>query len=270
MKKIFLTMPYYTDWKQYAFETYMVPQNKKYCNIHGYRYLQTSIETAPPTQVFEGIPARDNIMFFRWKLLQDAINGGTLRDGDIINMFDCDVYIAQPKQLFETKKSFTYAIDSGNTHCMGIFSLKVNNFTRKLINAIVCQERYNTLKNYPLYKEDIKQEVPFYACDQHAFYHVAGIKPHSWISFLELPNYGFHSCKTEYTLFSLEELLENIEILGPEWNTTHLVEETGNNNKPNIYDIVKTTKDKVINRHFAGGQSWLCKEWEEYSKRYVE
>jgi hypothetical protein len=270
MKKIFLSMPYYTGEKQELFESYIAPRNKQYCKIHGYRYLQTSLETAPPTQVFQNVPARDNIMFFRWKLLQDAINGGTLNDGDIINLFDCDVYIAHPKQLFETKKSFTYAIDSGNTHCMGIFSLKVNDFTRKLINGIVSQERYDVLSKLLLYKEDIKQEIPFYACDQHAFYHVAGIKPHSWVPFLEMPNYGFHSCKTDYTLFSVEELLENIEVLGPEWNTTHLVEETGTNGTPNMYDIVRTTKDKVINRHFAGGQSWLCKEWSEYSKRYNE
>ena len=261
-------MPHYNDWKLFAFNNFMAPRNKKYCELHGYRYLETNPQTAPVTQVFTGVPDRDNIMFFRWKMLKDAIDAGKLQDGDIINMFDCDVFIAQPGKKFETTKSFTYAIDSGNTHCMGIFSLKVNDFTRKLINGIVSQERYDALKNYLLYKEDIKQEVPFYACDQHAFYHVAGIKPHSWVSFLDMPNYGFHSCKTKYTLFTLDELLENIEVLGPEWNTTHLVEETGINGVPNTYDIVKTTKEKVINRHFAGGQSWLCNEWQEYSKRY--
>jgi hypothetical protein len=207
-------------------------------------------------------------MFFRWKVLKDVVDAGHLKDGDIVNMFDCDVFIVQPEKLFETKKSFTYAIDSGNTHCMGIFSLKVNEFTRKLINAIVSQERYDALKDFLVYKEDVNQNVPFYACDQHAFYHVIGAKPHSWVSFLDMPDYGWHSNRTEHTLFTLKELHENIDVLGPEWNTTHLLEETGDNGKRNYYDIVHTTKDKVINRHFAGGQPWLCKEWKEYSKMY--
>lgn len=267
MKKFFLTLPNYTDWKLTAYQNYMAPRNKKYCQIHGYKYLE--LPFSPNIRVFEGISDGENVMFYRWKILKDAIEANKLQDNDIITMFDCDVYIAQLDKNFETKKSFTYAIDSGNTHCMGIFSLKVNSFTRKLINAITCQKRYNALKSMLLYKEDVQQNVTFYANDQHAYYHVAGIKPHSWVSFLDMSNYGFHTHKTDYTVFSIQELLDNVEILGPEWNTTHLIEETGDNGKPNYYDIVRIAKDRVINRHFAGGQRWLCEEWEQYSKKYI-
>jgi hypothetical protein len=269
MKKIFLSLPYYTDWRQDAFQTFMVPRNKKFCELHGYKYIEISHKIAPPVQIFNrNIPFSNNIMFFRWKILKDAIEAGKLNEGDIINMYDCDVFIVQPQLKFETSKSFTYVIDSGNTHCMGIFSLKVNQFTKKLIDCMLSQTFFDKLYNYPLYHEYHKTSVPFYECDQHAFYHFAGIKPHSWTSFLDLPNYGFHSYITPGTCFTLDELKDNIEILGPEWNTTHLVEETGDNGSPNWFDIVRTTKDKVINRHFAGGQPWLCKEWKDYSKKY--
>lgn len=262
-------MPHYTGWKLDYFRKYMAPRNKRYCELHGYKYIETSPETLHVSQIFPGVPDRDNIMFFRWQVFKNAIETGMVKDGDIINHFDCDVYIAQPYKKFETTKSFTYAIDSGNTHCMGIFSMKINDFTKKLIDAITSRDRFEALKNYPLFKEDVGQYVPFYACDQHAYYHTAGIKPHSWVSFLNMPNFGFHSCKTEYTIFSLDELKEHVEILGPEWNTTHLIEETGENGKPNYYDIVHIEKEKVINRHFAGGQPWLCPEWEAYSQKYV-
>jgi hypothetical protein len=198
MKKFFLTLPNYTDWKLSAYQRYMAPRNKKYCELHGYRYLELPFSSN--IRVFKGISDGENVMFYRWKILKDAIEANKLNDNDIITMFDCDVFISQLNKKFETNKSFTYAIDSGNTHCMGIFSLRVNEFTRKLINAITSQERYDVLKTKHLYKEDIQQEVPFYANDQHAYYHVAGIKPHSWVSFLEMPNYGFHSCKTEHTV----------------------------------------------------------------------
>jgi len=267
MKKIFLTLPNYTDWRLGAYTTYMRPRNIQYCKLHGYKYVELPYSTN--VKVFENVSPEGSVMFYRWKILKDAIDEGKLQEGDIVTMFDCDVYIAKLNYDITTKKSFTYAIDSGNTHCMGIFSLQVNEFTKKIINAMVSQERFNYFMQKKYYKEDVKQEVVFYANDQHAYYHIAGIKPHSWVSFLDLPDYGFHTNKTEFTLFSIDELMKNIEVLGPEWNTTHLLEETGNSfGNRNTYDIVHTTKDQVINRHFAGGQKWLCEEWEAYSKRY--
>lgn len=268
MKKIFLTMPHYSGERLRLYKTYMEPRNKKFCELHNYKYVATSPEKLTVFQLFDGVSPRDNFMFFRWKVIDDAIQTGTLKDGDIVTQFDCDVYIAQLKYNFETKKSFTYAIDSGNTHCLGIFSLKINDFSKKLIKAFISQERYKACSTYQLFTENGNTNCYYYANDQHAYYHMAGIKPHSWKSFLDLPNYGFHSFKTPNTLFSVEELLENVEVLGPEWNTTHLIEETGDNGRPNTYDIVRTTKDQVIYRHFAGGQNWLCREWDEYSKKY--
>lgn len=268
MKKIFLTMPHYTGERLSLYKKYMEPRNKAFCKLHDYKYVATSPDTLTVTQLLDGIAPRDNFMFFRWKVIKDAIEAGTLKDGDIVTQFDCDVYIAQLKYNFETKKSFTYAIDSGNTHCLGIFSLRINEFTKRLIDAIICPQRHYKCSRYPLFTENGNHDTLYYANDQHAYYHIAGIKPHSWKSFLDLPNYGFHSLTTPNTLFTLKELLDNVEVLGPEWNTTHLVEETGDNGKPNTYDIVRTTRDQVIYRHFAGGQPWLCQQWENYSKKY--
>jgi hypothetical protein len=272
MKKFFICMPHYNNWKLDAFNNYMSPRNEEYCKRHGYEYITTSPQTVNVTEVFPGkdISPGDNMMFFRWKWILDNIKNGTIKQGDIVTQFDCDVFIAQLDKEFTSDKSLVYAIDSGNTHCMGITSLRVNDFTIKFMESIICPKRYEELRWKEIPTESKGQGVivteSFYAHDQNAVYHIFGIKPHSWIPFTELYNYGFHTLKTEHTVFTLEEILNNVEVLGPEWNTTHLVEETGNNGVPYDYDIVRTTKDRVINRHFAGGQAWRYEEWLNYSR----
>ena len=265
-------MPHYNNWKLEAFNSFISPRNKLYCDLHGYEYIVTSPETVSVEEVFPGkdISPGDNMMFFRWKWILDNIKAGVFKHGDIITQFDCDVFIAQLDKEFTTHKSLVYAIDSGNTHCMGITSLRVNDFTTKFIESIICPDRYERLRWKEIPTESKGRGIvineSFYAHDQNAVYHILGIKPHSWEPFNEMLNYGFHSLKTEDTVFSLKEILDNVEVLGPEWNTTHLVEETGYNGVPYEYDIARTQKDLVINRHFAGGQPWRCQEWLDYSK----
>jgi hypothetical protein len=272
MKKYFLTCAFFPkeSEKYKLFYQYSKPRIQEFCKLHGFKHLDVNLDNFQLPSIFKQIPSYSviNYQFARWYVIDSCIKENLLKDDDIVNYTDTDVYIVQPKVLLQTNKSYSYAIDSGNTHCTGIFSLKINDFTKKLISSILSQERYDNLKDYLLYNEDAKVNLPFYYNDQQAYYHVAGIKPHSSVSFLEMPDYGFHSYKTDHTIFTVEELLQNVELLGPEWNTTHLVEETGDNGKPNYYDIVRTTKDKVINRHFAASAPRLYTEWEEYSKRY--
>jgi hypothetical protein len=269
--KYFLSCPYYdkSAEKWHLYSSHIKPRNKLYCNIHNFQYIEANYDNfSLPKEIFPTMPSERLPYFARWYVLKKGIEQGIFKDGDTINYHDSDVFIVQLNKTFITNKSYTYAIDSGNTHCTGIWSIKINDFSKRLIEGILSQERYEMLKNYPVVTEYDDSQTTFYINDQHAYYWLAGIKPHSWKSFFELPNNGFHSFKTEHTLFTLDELHNNIELLGPEWNTTHLPEETGDNGKPCWFDIVRTTKDKVINRHFAGGQKWLVEEYLEYSKRY--
>ena len=84
---------------------------------------------------------------------------------------------------------------------------------------------------------------------------MAGIVPHSEESFWNLPNNGWHSDKTDMTLYSLDELNEHVEVLPTAWNVTEMEGESSCQ-----YLINKVNREDVIIRHFAGGQQWR-KEW---------
>lgn len=270
MKKFFITIPNYPGTRQELYLKYNSPRIKKYCDMHGFKLIEATPDklTLPPVMVHPFNP-RDDKRFARWWLCKLAIDQGIVNDGDIISYIDCDVFVAKLDQPLLTNKSFTYAIDSGNSHNTGVFSLKVNAFTKKLIKVILDQERFDKLRTFNVYRENLNTHAPMCDHDQDAFYHAAGIKAHSWVPFTELPNNGFHSNKNEHTFFDLPELIENIEILPVEWNVTQLLEETGENGKRNVYDIIQTTKDRVRLRHFTGGDfsdgsNWLFKEWLKY------
>lgn len=269
MKKYFLTFAIWHGERKQLFEQYIRPRNQKYCELHGLKYIEITPEIFTPKIYFPELSPGDNFHFNRWYLLKELLDTGRLQDGDLIYQYDADVFIAQLDKIIEPTKSFTYAIDSGNTHCFGFFILKISPFVRKLVELITSREKFYENKDFKIWNEHFNEKRTFYHGDQQAYYVHAGIKPHSWTPFYDLPNNGLHSEVTEKTCLSLDELLENVEILSTEWNVTHLLEETGDftNNPPthNTYDIVRTTADKVIYRHFAGGQTW---KFDEYSKRY--
>lgn len=270
MKKYFLTIPSYPGPRQNLYLKYNSPRIKEFCNLHNFKHIEATPDklSLPPIMV-NMWNSSDDKRFARWWFCKQAIDSGILNEGDIISYIDCDVFIAKLDQPLQTNKSFSYAIDSGNSHNTGVFSLKINQFTRKLINVILDKERFDKLRHFNVYRENFDSHSPMCDHDQDAYYHAAGIKAHSWVPFSNLPNYGFHSNKNEFTYFELPELLENVEILPVEWNVTQLLEETGENGKRNTYDIVQTTKDKVRLRHFTGGDSsngsnWLFQEWLDY------
>ena len=269
MNKYFITLAEYPDNRQNLYETYNAPRIREYCKLHGFKFIEVTPKTSSvPQPIVIPHDLSNDKRFSRWWLINEAIEAGKLKEGDIVTYTDCDVFIAKLDQPLITNKSFTYAIDSGNSHNTGLFSLKVNDYTKKLIKAILSKERYEQLRNYPIWKENFNGYHPLYDHDQDAYYHCVGLPAHSWVPYFDLPNYGFHTRK-ENTIFELDEIMDNTEILPVEWNVTHLVEETGNNGVPDTYDIIRTTKDKVIARHFVGGDTskgtgWRFKEWIDY------
>jgi len=263
MKRLLTTFALYDGYKLQMYEQYIRPRFVKYAELHNLEFREFNNNNFTIEKLHPEIDEKENLHFNRWLTFKKLIDSGELTDGDIIYNFDADIFIKDYSGYFIPEKSFTYAIDSGNTHCFGFFTIKVSDFSRKLIDNIVSRDRWLSLREYEFYNEHDARVERIHIADQQMFQTCAGIKPHSWQSFFEISNLGWHSYVTEHTLFSLDDLRANVQVLPQEWNTTHLLEETGYGNARNTYDINHTTRDKVIFRHFAGGQPWRFAEWEQ-------
>lgn len=248
MKKYLLVLANYNDWRQDFFNKYMSCRNKEYCDNNDTVYL----EYTKPMNPFRG-----NYTWLKFKLVKDLIEDGTLKDGDILTHIDADICVVNPKIEFPCNKSFSYAIDSGNTHCMGAYSIRINDWSKRMVDLILDEERYNKYNELLSIHEAFGHLTSFWGefREQASWYSLAGIKRHSWKPFWEYENYGWHSDKTEDTIYSLEELHEHVEVLPTVWNVTEL-----ENESECQFNINKTDKNEVLLRHFAGGQPWR-KEW---------
>jgi hypothetical protein len=244
--KILLVIANYKDNRQKIFDEGISLINQEYCRVHGFNYIVSSgIETGRESPIWQ--------KFFYVKKL---LNENALKDGDKITVLDADMvfakisYVSPDKNFsYETGKSFSYAIDNGNTHCMGNYTMTINEWSRRMVDLVIDEERFQKYKSTEIWQR---------WAEQASWYSLCGIKEHSWIPFLNLPNYGWHSNKTDDTLFSIEELEEHIEIRPPEWNTTLLEEEADDPVSQMLqkYNIIRTKKENTIIRHFGGGQPW--------------
>lgn len=238
MNKILFVIANYNDYRQEFFEKNFSPRNQKFSDIHGYEYI-----VSKGSELFRGNPT-----WWKFTLVRDMIESGKLKDGDELLHMDADMRIDKFDIDYPCEKSFSVAIDNGNSFCMGSYKMKINEWTKNLINNILDEKLWEKRKNDPHWQA---------FREQAAFYTLCGVIPHSWISFLELPNYGWHQNKSEDTKYSIEELHEHVQILGPEWNTT-ILEEERHLTHPGlmIYNIIKSKKEDTKIRHFAGGQQW--------------
>jgi len=256
MKYLFV-LAAYSDYRQQIFDDIISPRNKEYCNNNGFKYIEIRKEHNP-------VPFRGNYTWNKFKVVQDLMKSGTLKDNDIIINMDADMFITRGIQANHgleplPQYSFSYAIDSGNTHCMGWFCVRVNDWSRLLIDNILSEERYQKLKDKISIHERFKTYSSFWNefREQASWYSLAGIKRHSDKSFLLYPNYGFHSEVTEDTVYSVDELRDNTYVFPPIYNVTEWEGESGCQ-----FNINKVPKKDVIIRHFAGGQDWRnIKNW---------
>ena len=239
MKKIFLVIANYSDDRQDFFDKKISPINKRYCDKHEFDYVVSSgIDTGRESPIWQ--------KFFS---VRQFLNEERLSDGDKITVLDADMVFVSDHESYETKKSFSYAIDNGNTHCMGNYTITINKWSRRMIDLVLDEERYQKYKD---------REIWGRWAEQASWYFLCGIKEHSWTPFFELPDYGWHSNENIYPTFSIEELYENIEIRSSACNTTLLEEESDDPVSRSLqrYNIVKSKKEDTIIRHFAGGQPW--------------
>jgi hypothetical protein len=238
MKKILFVIANYKDQRQQFFEEHFSPRNKKFADIHGYEYIVSS----------GGPLVRNNPTWWKFTLVKEMIDSGLLQHGDELLHLDADMRIDKFEKDYPCDKSFSVCIDNGNTFCMGSYKLKINDWSINLINNILDEKLWQKKKDDPHWQA---------FREQAAFYTLCGIVSHSWIPFLELPDYGWHQNKTDDTRYSIDELHKNVQILGPEWNTTLLAEEYAEIGPALMqYNITKSKKEDTIIRHFAGGQQW--------------
>lgn len=240
-KKYLMCVVSYPDSKrQKYFETFHSPRNQEYCDYHGFEYL--------PITDFNTIPnycKERSVYWYRHFLIRHWITLGRFKDGDIVSHLDADICIVNGSWPFEPPagKNFAYAIDSCNTHCMGAFSHRITDWTERMLDNLLDEDRYNKFKDTPFWK--VFQ-------DQASWYSLAGItntfadvNQPSWQGIADL---GWNSTKESDPIYSLEELYENVEILPVEWNVTNW---TGSSPYYRIPTKTQNKKD-VIFRHFAG------------------
>lgn len=247
MKKILFSIADYKDERQEIFEKYLSPRNKKYCEYHGFEYRE----------IKNGIKHRGNYTWHKIYEIKRMIDDKEISNGDSVCNIDADMCIVDGRNSIfpDSDKSFSLSIDNGNTHCWGWISFNINDWSKNLINQIVDDDRWNRLKNTKHAQEFREQAM---------WYFLSGIKSHSWVPFLNMPNYGWYSDYNEKeTYYSLDELYDNVQIRGPEWNTTLLEEEQFDEVSKSLqkYNIIKSKKEDTIIRHWAGGQIWNYKEY---------
>lgn len=248
MKKYLFVIANYNDERQQIFNDFISPRNKKFCENHNYEYIEIKDDQTP---------FRDNYTWLKFSIVQKWIKNGFLKEGDLILNLDADMSIQMFDDDYPNEKTFSYSIDNGNTHCMGNYSLKINEWGVNLIDNILSENRYLELKDI-VTKHDLFGSYSSFWNDfreQASWYSLAGIKRHSQIPFFNLPDYGWHSDKNENTVYTLEELYNNVQILPTEWNVTIMNGESNGQLFP--WYINKTKKEDIKIRHFAAGTEWL-------------
>ena len=122
-----------------------------------------------------------------------------------------------------------------------------------MIELTIDNDRYEHYIKQKSYHERFKSESIFWdeLVDQASWYSLAGIKRHSDISFWDLENYGWNSECDEWTIYTVNELIENVQLFESKYNVTELGLETHG-----TFNINKVKFYNVVNRHFAGNQKW--------------
>jgi hypothetical protein len=246
MKKYLVVLAAYDDWRQDFYEQYTKINNKKYCLKHNFEYIEFNKENV-------GDIFRNSFVWNKFYNIQKMVNDSFFKFGDIITQLDADMAIFDHSVSLETSKSFAYAIDSCNTHCMGMSTIHLNNWSYKLIQNILSEDRYKKL-NDKITTGSMGEQSSFWHIftEQASWYSLAGIQRHSWIPFPLMKHWGWHSEVNEDTIYTLQELYQHVEIFPTIWNVTHLPPEDG---EDKFYMIPTRSEDTII-RHFAGGRQW--------------
>jgi hypothetical protein len=249
--KYFFVIAKYSDYRQEIFDTLISPRNAEYCNIHGYKYVV--IDNHTPFSL-----KRNNPIWWKLYTIKGLLDADKLNIGDEIVAFDADCIICDNTISLTPITSMSYAIDSGNTHCMGWYSFIINDWSKQFINKLLDDDIFNRNINNNTYHTRLRTYSSMWAiwAEQAAFYNLAGVQRHSDISFWDMPNFGWHSEPTNDSL-SLTDLTKNINILPTEYNVSIWPEESDLQFYINKID----DKDMVKIRHITGSDWRVAQNW---------
>jgi len=255
MKYLFV-ISCYKDHRQQIFDEIISPRNQEYCNKHGFKYVEIRNEHAP-------VPFRGNLTWNKWSIIYDLMINGVLKDGDIIIQQDADVVIVDMNATYEPpeSKSMAICVDSGNTYCNGIFGLRINSWTRQLVRDVLDRNIFDKLAQDYTIHEGLPNRPPTSFIsefrEQAVFYHLFGIKRHSWEPFSTMKNRGIHSDTRFAPIYTIENFNENVEVLPVEYNLTIWPGESDTTFYINKFE----DRDKVKFRHFTGSNWEVAKSW---------
>ena len=238
MMKYLLCVASFEGYKKTFFENFTSIRNKEFAIEQGYEYIE----------IKEKQSFRNSGTWLKLYNVKKLIDSNFLKEGDHITVIDADMCLVDSIYTLTSEKPFTYAIDSCNTHCMGYYSIKICDWSIRFVNELLNEENY--LKN---------SDTHFWKmwAEQSSFYYITGIQQHSDIPFFELPNCGYGLEIRPETVYTPEELLENIEIRNVNYNVTYVFSDIDPINLGvEKYYINKNEFKNIIIRHWAAGQMW--------------
>lgn len=244
MKKVLVCYANYTGKKKNFFDELTEKNFREYCEVNS---IELYLVKDQEKHRIDRHPT-----WMSWKIIKDLIDIDYLVDGDKVFSLDADTCIVDMKADFTSNKSFSYAIDSCNTHCMGFYSISIDKWSKRLVENVLDEQMYQKLKSTPIWKM---------WNDQASVYELFGIKRHSWQPFAEMDNFGWHSAPSPDTKYDIDELKEHVQILPTEYNVTHVAGESYNE-----YFIVPTRGKNTILRHFAGCPEWDARYFDEVKR----
>jgi hypothetical protein len=240
MRHILFQIAEYSDYRQNVFDEILSPRHQRYCDHQQieYRVFRQKPETGRPNPIWGKL----------WKMREIMKE---IQEGDVITVLDADMLIVDKETSLvpEEGKSLCYSIDCGNTQCFGWTSFRKNDWSQKVIDLLLDDERYEKYNSDPLWKE---------WAEQASWYFLTGVPRHSWTPFMLMPNFGFHNYDYgDEKRLSLDEIFENTQLLSAEYNGTILEEEQeGVAQFLQRYRINPIKRDDVKIRHWGGGQKW--------------
>jgi len=236
MKKILLCVAAYEGDKKDFFERYISPRNREFAEVQGYEYVE----------IKERSDFRHCLNWDKPFHIKRMIDDGTVKEGDHITVIDADICIVDATKPLWSEKPFTYAIDSCNSHCLGYYSIKICDWSVKFFNNLIDDD---------LYKRNLHDGRWGWA-EQAAFYHLAGIEFDYTKSFFQYPNYSYGSCPNADTIYTPEELIENIEVRDQNYNVTYVESHLDPPSYLSIYYHNHNRFEDIVLRHWGGGQMW--------------
>lgn len=170
------------------------PRFQKWCDRHGFKFVVIR------DNVTERKPAWTKVFWLREYM-------PFLNNGDIVAAIDSDVCLMDSRESPEFEKDFSVPMESTGALCMGFWSARVCEWTRRFIEEICCTERH--LKNL---QDNPGMWLMFN--ENEALYQVLGL---GW-DYPKILEFNYGERKT--TPFTKEELQEHFGVLHQKWNVS--------------------------------------------------